>query len=82
MAALQVLQGSICDQGTVVQLDHLKVIMGTGAAAKMSDAIISDQLAVRQALQGHSCSSISQLHVLIKQELTVFKGRAHTHQDL
>lgn len=81
MAALQVLQGSICDQGTVVQLDHLKVIMGAGAAAKMSDAIISDQLAVRQALQEHSCSITSQLH-LQEQKPNVFKGGAHTHQDL
>lgn len=54
MAALQVLQGSVRDQGTVVQLDHLQVIVGAGAAAKMPDAVVRDQLAVGQALQRHS----------------------------
>lgn len=62
MAALQVLQWGVCDQGAVVQLDHLQTVVSTGAAAEVSDAIISDQLTVRQALQEHSSSSsISQL---------------------
>lgn len=54
MAAFQVLQWGVCDQGAVVQLDHLQTVVSTGATAKVSDAIIGDQLTVRQALQQHS----------------------------
>lgn len=48
MAALQVLQWGICDQGAVIQLDHLQAVVSAGAAAEVSDAIISDQLTVWQ----------------------------------
>lgn len=51
MAALQVLQRGICDQGAVVQLDHLQTVVSTGATAEVSDAIISNQLTVGQTLQ-------------------------------
>lgn len=51
MAALQVLQGGVCDQGAVVQFDHLQTVVSAGAAAEVPDAIIGDQLTVRQALQ-------------------------------
>lgn len=52
MAALQVLQGHISDEGAVVQLHHSEALLATGAAAESSDAIVSDQLAVRQGLSG------------------------------
>lgn len=65
MAALQVLQGGVCDQGAVVQLDHLQTVVSTGAAAEVSDAIIGDQLTVRQALQEHRSSFITQLPALV-----------------
>ncbi len=51
MAALQVLQRCVRDQGAVVQLDHLQTVVSTGAAAEVSDAIIGDQLTMREALQ-------------------------------
>lgn len=51
MAALQVLQGGVRDQGAVVQLDHLQAVVGAGPAAEVSDAVVGDQLTVRQALQ-------------------------------
>ncbi|TNN85969.1 hypothetical protein EYF80_003813 [Liparis tanakae] len=51
MAALQVLQRGVCDQGAVVQLDHLQAVVSTGTAAQVSDAVIGDQLTVRQTLQ-------------------------------
>lgn len=50
MAALQVLQGHISDQGAVVQFHHSEALLATGTAAQSSDAIISDQLAVGQGL--------------------------------
>lgn len=53
MATLQVLQWGICDQGAVVQLYHLQTVVSTGAAAEVSDAIISNQLTVGQTLQEH-----------------------------
>lgn len=65
MAALQVLQWGVCDQGAVIQLDHLQMVVSAGATAEVSDAVVSDQLAVRQTLQQHSGyqhgSSITQL---------------------
>lgn len=61
MAALQVLQWGVCDQGAVVQLDHLQTVVSAGAATEVSDAIVRDQLAVRQALRECSISSITQL---------------------
>lgn len=54
MATLQVLQGGVCDQGAVVQLNYLKTVVSTWTAAKVSDAIVSDQLTVRQTLMEHS----------------------------
>lgn len=52
MAALQVLQRGVRDEGAVVQLDHLQAVVSAGSAAEVSDAIVGDQLAVRQALRG------------------------------
>lgn len=52
MAALQVLQRGVCDQWAVVELDHLQTVVSAGATAEVSDAVISDQLTVRQTLQG------------------------------
>lgn len=54
MAALQVLQRGVCDQGAVVQLDHLQAVMGAGPAAQMSDAVVGDQLTVGEALQANT----------------------------
>lgn len=53
MAALQVLQGHVCDEGAVVQLHHCEALLATGTTAESSDAIVCDQLAVgqRQCLQ-------------------------------
>lgn len=51
MAALQVLQRGVGDQGAVVQLDHLQAVVGAGSAAQVSDAVVGDQLTVREALQ-------------------------------
>ncbi|TNN85736.1 hypothetical protein EYF80_003983 [Liparis tanakae] len=45
MAALQVLQGHVSDEGAVVQLHHSEALLATGTAAQSSDAIICDQLA-------------------------------------
>ena len=52
VAALQMLQWGIRDQGAVVQLDHLQPVVGTGAATQVSDAVVSDQLTVRKTLEG------------------------------
>lgn len=52
VAALQVLQGHISDQGAVVQLHHGEALLATGTAAESSDAIVCDQLAVGQGLFG------------------------------
>lgn len=48
MAALQVLQGHISDEGAVVQLHHREALLSTGTAAQSSDAIICYQLTVGQ----------------------------------
>lgn len=50
MAALQVLEGHVSDEGAVVQLHHGEALLATGTAAQSSDAIICDQLAVGQGL--------------------------------
>lgn len=50
MAALQVLQGHVCDEGAVVQLHHCEALLATGTTAESSDAIVCDQLAVGQRL--------------------------------
>lgn len=50
VAALQVLQGSVGDQGAVVQLDHLQAVVGAGAVPQVANAIVRDQLAVGQTL--------------------------------
>lgn len=50
MAALQVLQGHISDEGAVVQLHHGEALLAAGAAAQSSDTIVRDQLAVGQGL--------------------------------
>lgn len=52
MAALQVLQGHVGDQGAVVQLHHCEALLTTGAAAQGSDAVVCNQLAVGQGLFG------------------------------
>lgn len=46
MAALQVLQGNVSDEGAVVQLHHSEALLATGTAAESSDAVVCDQLAV------------------------------------
>lgn len=46
VAALQVLQRHVGDEGAVVQLHHGEALLPAGAAAQSSDAIICDQLAV------------------------------------
>lgn len=78
MAALQVLQGGVCDQGAVVQFDHLQTIVSAGAAAEVPDAIIGDQLTVRQTLQEKHSNFITQLSV----GGGGFDRPAHTHQNL
>lgn len=50
MTALQVLQGCVCDQWAVVQLDHLQLVMGAGSVPQVTDPVICDQLTVRQTL--------------------------------
>lgn len=50
VAALQVLQRHISDEGAVVQLHHSEALLATGTAAQSSDAIICDQLAMWQGL--------------------------------
>lgn len=52
MAALQVLQGHISDEGAVVQLHHSEALLATGTVAQSFNAIICDQLAVGQRLSG------------------------------
>lgn len=52
VAVLQVLEGHVGDQGAVVQLHHREALLATGAAAQSSDAVVCDQLAVRQGLMG------------------------------
>lgn len=52
MAALQVLEGHVGDEGAVVQLQHREALLAAGAAAQGSDAIVGDQLAVGQGLPG------------------------------
>lgn len=51
VAALQVLQCDVSDEGAVVQLNHGEALLPTGAAAQSSDAIVCDQFAVGQGLQ-------------------------------
>lgn len=46
MAALQVLQRHVGDEGAVIQLHHREALLSAGAAAQGSDAVICDQLAV------------------------------------
>lgn len=50
MAALQVLQSHISDEGAIVQLHHSEALLTTSAATQSSDAIVCDQLAVGQGL--------------------------------
>lgn len=51
VAALQVLQRDVSDEGAVVQLDHGEALLSTGAAAQSSDAVVCDQFAVGQGLR-------------------------------
>lgn len=51
VAALQVLQRHVGDEGAVVQLHHREALLAAGAAAQGSDAIVGDELAMRQRLQ-------------------------------
>lgn len=80
MAALQVLQGGVCDQGAVVQFDHLQTVVSAGAAAEVSDAIIGDQLTVRQALR-ETHSPLYYSAVCVGGGM-MFERPAHTHQNL
>ena len=64
MAALQVLQRGVGDQGAVVQLDHLQAVVGAGAAAQVSDAVVGDQLTVRQALGDSTETGLASLTAL------------------
>lgn len=50
VAALQVLERHVSDEGAVVQLHHGEALLATGTAAESSDAIVCDQLAVWQGL--------------------------------
>lgn len=52
MAALQVLEGHVSDEGAVVQLQHREALLAAGTAAQGSDAVVCDQLAVGQGLPG------------------------------
>ncbi len=58
MAALQVLQGHISDEGTVVQLYHSEALLSTGTAAQSSDAVVCDKLAVGQGLSGNTADKV------------------------
>lgn len=51
VAALQVLQRHVGDEGAVVQLHHGEALLATGAAAQGSDAVVCDELTVRQGLE-------------------------------
>lgn len=51
LAALQVLQSDVCDQGAVIQLHHLQPLLTTHTAAQVSDPIISYQLTMRETLE-------------------------------
>lgn len=50
LATLQVLQSDVCDQGAVIQLDHLQPLLTTHTAAQVSNPIVCYQLTVREAL--------------------------------
>lgn len=58
MAALQVLQCHISDEGAVVQLHHGEALLAAGTAAQSSDSIVCDQLAVGQGLSGDTASGV------------------------
>lgn len=66
MAALQVLQRGVCDQGAVVQLDHLQTVVSAGAAAQVPDAIVGDELTVRETLNEPTKEDYSTLLCLHK----------------
>lgn len=51
VTALQVLQGRICDEGAVVQFNHLQLVVGAGPVPQVTNPIVCDQLTVRQTLQ-------------------------------
>lgn len=52
MAAFEVLQGHVGDEGAVIQFHHRQTLLATSTAAQGSDAIVCDQLTVWQRLQG------------------------------
>lgn len=52
MAAFQVLQSHVGDEGAVVQFHHREALLATSTAAQGSNAIVCDQLTVWQRLQG------------------------------
>lgn len=58
VAALQVFQRCVCDEGAVVQLNHLQLVMCTGPVPQVADAIICDKLAVGQTLQAEQRISV------------------------
>lgn len=51
LATLQVFQSIVSDQWAIIQFDHLQPLLTTNTAAQMSDAIVSNQLAMRQTLE-------------------------------
>lgn len=53
-AVLQVLQGHVGDEQAVVQLQHPQPLVATGAVAQVQDAVVRDELAVGQALEGEA----------------------------
>ena len=51
LAAHEVLQGGVRDEGAVVQLQHAEGLGGTVRSAQVPDTLIRDQLTVRQRLE-------------------------------
>lgn len=47
VAVLQVFQSHVCDEETVIELQHLQPLMPTRAVAQVKNPIISDQFTVR-----------------------------------
>lgn len=89
MAAFQVFQRGVRYEGAVVQLDHLQAVVSAGSAAEVSDAVVGDQLAVRQTLREHSSypyeGSVTRAFVKASQRRRSRKRRrkkTKTHQDL
>lgn len=75
VAALQVLQGNVSDEGAVVELHHREALLATGTAAQSSDAIVCDQFAVGKGLSRGTAGRDEDTH-------TQIDGlRRHKHAD-